>query len=57
MRFQGEGYVVKQSLAPGAFMEPGSEILLTLSSEVEEIDSQNSTESENQIEANEEANE
>ena len=57
MRFQGEGYVVEQSLAPGAFMEPGSEILLTLSSEVEEIDSQNSTESENQIEANEEANE
>ena len=29
--FEGEGYVVNQSLAEGAYMEPGMEITVTLS--------------------------
>ncbi len=33
MNFIGEGYVVKQSLSPGSYMEPGAEISITLSSE------------------------
>lgn len=34
MVFEGEGYVVDQSLAAGSYMDPGEEITLTLSSEV-----------------------
>lgn len=33
MNFVGEGYVVDQNLAPGSFMEPGTAITITLSSE------------------------
>lgn len=33
MTFQGEGYVSEQSLPAGAYMEPGHEITVTLSSE------------------------
>lgn len=38
MVFKGEGYVVEQSLAPGSFMEPDSEIAVTLSSKMEETE-------------------
>src|SRR5699024_6846678 len=31
--FKGEGYVIDQSLAEGAYMEPGMEITVTLSSD------------------------
>lgn len=34
MNFEGEGYVVNQSLPEGSYMDPGEEITLTLSSEV-----------------------
>lgn len=34
MIFEGEGYVVNQSLPAGSYMDPGEEITLTLSSEV-----------------------
>ena len=34
MVFNGEGYVTNQSLAPGAFMDPGGDIEITLSQEV-----------------------
>lgn len=34
MVFSGEGYVTNQSLAPGAFMDPGGDIEITLSQEV-----------------------
>lgn len=33
MVFEGEGYVIEQSLPAGAYMEPGNEITITLSSE------------------------
>lgn len=36
MVFEGEGYVVAQSLPAGSYMEPGHEITVTLSSEVNE---------------------
>jgi penicillin-binding protein 2B len=36
MVFEGEGYVVEQSLPAGSYMDPGEEITLTLSSEVNE---------------------
>lgn len=34
MSFEGEGYVVEQSLEAGAYLDPGAEITITLSSEV-----------------------
>lgn len=39
MSFVGEGYVVEQDLAEGSYMEPGHEIIITLSSEEPSEDS------------------
>lgn len=46
--FEGEGYVVEQSLAEGSYMEPGIEITVKLSPETDGEEADPSTSSENE---------